>query len=146
MQPLETLSSGSLRQMRSTMPVVTPAEDPAGNFLGPLESEVMHAVWRAVGPISVREVVDELNDGRGQQLAYTTVMTVMSRLAEKDMLKRRHEGRGYVYEATAEDTAGLAVRGVIRDFGDAAMAQFLEEAKADPQVLRRLRRIMREES
>lgn len=117
--------------------------DPADRFLGPLESEVMDVVWGAAKPVSVREVVAKLNNGRRQKLAYTTVMTVMSRLADKDMLTRRREGRGYVYEATAEDAAGLAVRGVIRDFGDAAMAQFLEEAKADPQVLRRLRRLLR---
>ena len=125
-----------------------PAEqrDPADRFLGPLESEVMDVVWGTAKPTSVREVVDQLNDGRKPKLAYTTVMTVMSRLADKDVLTRRRKGRGYVYEATAEDAAGLAVRGVIRDFGDAAMAQFLEEAKADPQALRRLRRLLREES
>jgi predicted transcriptional regulator len=106
----------------------------------------MHVIWRAARPVTVREVVDQLNDGRKPKLAYTTVMTVMARLADKDILSRRREGRGYAYEATAEDAAGLAVRGVIRDFGDAAMAQFLEEAKADPQVLRRLRRLLREES
>lgn len=106
----------------------------------------MNVIWGAAKPVSVRAVVDRLNDGRKPKLAYTTVMTVMSRLADKGVLARRREGRSYAYEATAEDVAGLAVRGVIRDFGDAAMAQFLEEAKADPQVLRRLRRLLREES
>jgi predicted transcriptional regulator len=104
----------------------------------------MEVVWSVGKRVSVRKVVDELNRGRRQQLAYTTVMTVMSRLADKGMLTRRREGRGYVYDATADDTAGLAVRGVIRDYGDAAMAQFLEEAKADPDVLRRLRRLLGE--
>lgn len=106
----------------------------------------MDVVWDAAKPVSVREVVDPLNDGRKPKLAYTTVMTVMSRLADKDVLTRRRKGRGYVYEATAKDAAGLAVRGVLRDFGDAAMAQFLEEAKADPEALSRLRRLLREES
>lgn len=113
-------------------------------LLGPLESEVMEVVWDHRRRVSVREVVDELNQGRRQQLAYTTVMTVMSRLADKGVLTRRRERRGYAYEATAEDAAGLAVRSVIRDYGDAAMAQFLEEAKADPDALRRLRRLLRE--
>jgi predicted transcriptional regulator len=106
----------------------------------------MAIVWDVAEPVPVREVVDRLNARRKPRLAYTTVMTVMSRLAEKEMLRRRREGRGYVYEATAEDAAGLAVQGVIRDFGDAAVAQFLEEAKADPEVLRRLKRLLREES
>ena len=47
--------------------------------------------------------------------------------------------------ATAADSAGLAVRGVLRDFGDAAMAQFVEEAKADPKLLKRLQRLLTEE-
>lgn len=118
--------------------------DAASHLLGPLESEVMEIVWSAGAPVGVRRVVDQLNESRRQHLAYTTVMTVMSRLADKGMLSRRREGRGYVYEATADDAAGLAVRGVIRDFGDAAVAQFLEEARADPQVLRRLRRLLEE--
>jgi predicted transcriptional regulator len=105
----------------------------------------MEIVWQAHQPVTVRQVADQLNDGRNQDLAYTTVMTVMSRLADKGVLARRREGRGYVYEATAQDAAGLAVRGVIRDYGDAAMAQFLEEAKADPRVLRRLKRLLGEE-
>ena len=77
-------------------------------------------------------------DGRTKPLAYTTVMTVMSRLADKGALRRRPQGRSYVYEATAADSAGLAVRGVLRDFGDAAMAQFVEEARSDPKLLERL--------
>ena len=127
-------------------PMARDRGDPTDSFLGPLESEVMDVVWGSAKPVTVREVVDKLNDGRGPKLAYTTVMTVMSRLADKDVLTRRREGRGYVYEATAEDAAGLAVRGVIRDFGDAAMAQFVEEARADPRAMRRLRRLLREES
>jgi predicted transcriptional regulator len=125
---------------------VSEPRDPAFNLFGPLESEIMDVVWNAANHVSVRDVADRLNHGRKPKLAYTTVMTVMSRLAEKGVLARRREGRGYVYKATAEDAAGLAVRGVIRDFGDAAMAQFVEEAKADPKVLRRLKRLLSEES
>ena len=114
--------------------------------LGPLESEVMEAIWGMRKPVGVRQVIERLNRGRRQKLAYTTVMTVMSRLADKGVLQRRRDGRGYVYEATAPDAAGLAVRSVMRDFGDAAVTQFVEEARADPQVLRRLRRLLAEES
>lgn len=82
--------------------------------------------------------------GRSQPLAYTTVMTVMSRLAGKGILARRREGRGYVYEATVHDAAGIAVRSVMRDFGDAAMAHFVDEARGDPEALRRLFRLLDE--
>ncbi len=114
-------------------------------MLGPLEAEIMELVWSAGGAVPVRDIVDRLNKGRGENLAYTTVMTVMSRLAEKGMLTRVREGRGYRYEAAAPDVAGLAVRGVMREFGDAALAHFVEEARADPKALRRLQKLLAED-
>lgn len=114
--------------------------------LGPLEARVMRAVWRASDAVTVREVMEALNASRdAEPLAYTTVMTVMSRLADKEILARRRRGRGYVYEATAGDAAGIAVRGVMRDFGDAALAHFVDEARTDPDLKRRLERLIREE-
>jgi predicted transcriptional regulator len=111
---------------------------------GPLESEVMDAVWRAARPVTVREVIDDLNGCRSEPLAYTTVMTVMSRLAEKDVLSRRKAGRGYVYEANAADAAGIAVKDVLRAYGDVAVAHFVDEARADPSLRRRLQRLLEE--
>jgi predicted transcriptional regulator len=124
---------------------VSPADDELEKVLGPLEAQVMRAMWAARRPVSVRDLLERINERRAQQLAYTTVMTVMSRLVDKDVLRRHKEGRGYVYEPVADDPAGIAVRGVMRDFGDAAMAQFVEEAKSDPKTLRRLRRLLGEE-
>ena len=105
----------------------------------------MRLVWAADGPVSVREVATGLNDTRRAELAYTTVMTVMTRLADKGILTRVLEGRGYRYEAVAPDAAGLAVRGVLREFGDAALAHFVEEARADPKSLARLQKLLGEE-
>jgi len=116
-----------------------------GTRFGPLEAEVMNVVWAAAGPVSVRDVAERLNDGRSEPLAYTTVMTVMSRLAQKHVLERRREGRGYLYEPSAADLAGLAVKNVIRTYGDEAMAHFVEEARADPELLRRLQRLLGEQ-
>jgi len=112
--------------------------------LGPLEAEVMAVMWSVREPRSVRSVLDELNRGRRHPLAYTTVMTVMARLAEKDILRREKDGRGYLYEAAVDDAAGIAVRDLIRDFGDSAVASFVEQARADPKLARRLERLMRE--
>jgi predicted transcriptional regulator len=112
---------------------------------GPLEAEVMDVLWATAGPMSVRDVAARLNDGRSEPLAYTTVMTVMSRLADKHVLERRHEGRGYLYEPSAADAAGLAVKNVIRTYGDEAVTHFAAEARADPEVLGRLRRLLGEQ-
>src|SRR5260370_9347549 len=105
-----------------------------GGF-GPLEAEVMDVVWAAGAPVSVRDVMGRLNEGRAEPLAYTTVMTVMGRLAEKGALARRQAGRGYVYEATAADRAGIAVQNVIRPYVDEAMAHFAVQQRGDPDLL-----------
>ena len=112
-------------------------------FLGPLEAEVMDRLWKRRSA-TVRDIVGDL--ARSRELAYTTVMTIMSRLVEKEILSRTKQGRGYVYEAAASDPAAIAVRGVMRDFGDAAWAHFVDEARADPAALRRLQRLLDEDS
>ena len=105
----------------------------------------MAAMWKAGEPLTVRQLLGRLNRGRREPLAYTTVMTVMNRLAEKGSLRRRRRGRGYLYEPTADDAAGLAVQSVMREYGDAALAQFVDQARADPQLLYRLERLLEEE-
>lgn len=119
-------------------------EQDLSKVLGSLEAEVMQVAWEAREPLSVRAVLDRLNARRTPRLAYTTVMTVMSRLAEKQILRRTMNGRGYVYEAALPDAAAIAVRNLVRDFGDAAVAGFVDEARADPKLRARLERLLRE--
>jgi predicted transcriptional regulator len=111
--------------------------------LGSLETEVMGVLWEADTPLSVRETVERLNMDRAAPLAYTTVMTVLSRLAEKGILARQRSGRGYAYQAVARDTAEIAVRDVLGQFGDAALARFVDQVELNPQLRRRLLRVMR---
>jgi len=121
-------------------------ENDSGKVLGPLEAEVMEILWAADEPMTVRQLLERINRRRKPPLAYTTVMTIMSRLVEKEILSRTKQGRGYVYQAAASDPAAIAVRSVMRDFGDAAWAHFVDEARADPEALRRLQRLLDEES
>ncbi len=116
----------------------------AAGLLGSLEAEVMAVLWQAGTPLSVRQTADRLNADRAALLAYTTVMTVLSRLAGKGILTRERSGRGYVYEPVARDTAEIAVRDVLGQFGDAALARFVDQVELDPQLRRRLRRVMRD--
>lgn len=111
-------------------------------LLGPLGAEVMAVLWSAGEPLAVRAVLDRLNQGRAEPLAYTTVMTVLTRLAERGAAKRAPAGRGYAYEAAVADAAELAVRDVVRDHGAAAVAHFVDQARADPQLLDRLRQLL----
>jgi len=114
----------------------------AGKVLGPLEAEAMEVLWAGAEPLSVRAVLDRVNTDRVPPLAYTTVMTVLARLADKGILLRERDGRGYVYRPALSDAASIAVRGVVRDFGEAAVAGFVDEARADPRLLRRLRTLL----
>ena len=115
--------------------------DPTG-VLGPLEAEAMEVLWAAGVPMPVRSVLEVLNEGRRPELAYTTVMTVLSRLADKGVLTRERHGRGFCYEPAVDDHAAIAVRAVMRDFGEAAVAGFVDEVRADPALLARLRTLL----
>src|SRR5690625_3972042 len=62
--------------------------------LGETEMEVLHHVWE-LEEATVRQVRERILETR--EVAYTTIMTVMKNLAEKDYLKYRKEGVTYVY-------------------------------------------------
>ena len=64
--------------------------------LGELEAQVMRKIWARQGPVTVRDVVGDLQQDR--PIAYTTVMTVMDNLRKKGWLRRQAEGRAYRYE------------------------------------------------
>ena len=96
--------------------------------LGHLELSVLEALW-GLGGGSVRQVLQTLQPQR--DIAYTTVMTVLTRLADKGLLERKPQGRGFFYspryspDALLQHLADEAVRRVLADFGDIAVARFL---------------------
>ena len=115
--------------------------------LGELESEVMSVVWEK-GKATVQEVKDTLEPRR--PLAYTTVMTVMTRLAEKGMLDRYKEGRAHVYTpaASQERVSRSLLQSLVRRLYDGAtvkaIAHLLEtEEGVDDAELERLEELIR---
>jgi predicted transcriptional regulator len=66
---------------------------------GDLEAAIMDQVWRADGPVLVREVVDGIRQDR--PIAFTTVQTVMEILFRKGWLTRDKDGRAYRYAAAS---------------------------------------------
>ncbi len=118
-------------------------------FLGELQLAIMEVVWKHQ-PVSVADVLTELHYQK-RDLAYTTVMTIMSRLAEKGWLISEKQGRAYVYRAAqsrqeAEAAAvGEVVRALLQDFGSIAVAQFAKELdEIDPERLARLHNLIQE--
>lgn len=67
----------------------------ASKGIGPLEAEILDVLWDRSGWLTPGEVNDVLALRR--DLAYTTVMTVLTNLFEKDILERRRDGRAYAY-------------------------------------------------
>lgn len=73
--------------------------------LGSLERAVMNVLWEGDDPLSVRDVQDRLED---QDLAYTTVMTVLDRLLTKQMVHRERDGRAFRYSPALTRDAATA--------------------------------------
>ena len=68
------------------------------------ELEVLHVLW-ADGPSSVRHVMQAL--AKRKPRAYTSVMSLMTVMADKGLLKRTPEGRAFVYEPNVKRDAAL---------------------------------------
>ena len=115
--------------------------------LGDLEAQVMDCIWERESA-TVREVHEALRD-RSQDLAYTTVMTVMSRLAEKDFLRRAPEGNAFRYWPTASRQEFLArtslevFAGLAEDLSGSVMSAFVDRlGKAESKRLEELSRLI----
>ena len=110
-----------------------------------LELEILKIVWQ-VEPATVRQVRDALASVR--DLAYTTVMTVMSIMADKGYLKRKKNGRSYVYEAVYREQK--ASRNMLQDVIDrvfggsttAVLQHLLESSEIDDEELRKIRSLI----
>ena len=105
------------------------SEDPVARYLGELQAEVLHVFWERESA-TVREVVEDLNKRRRRKLAYTTVLTLVSRLFGRGLLHREPEGRGFRYrpaKSREELLAGLSdelIDRLLDDFGELAIARF----------------------
>ena len=114
--------------------------------MGKLEAAVMDVLWSTGTPLTMREVLERMPPQRN--LAYTTVMTVLGRLAEKGMLERRREGRSDRYipvldrDAYLEARAADDVETILAAYGDVALAHFADRVeRLDPQRRAQLRRL-----
>ena len=80
--------------------------------LGPLETDVMEIVWRG-SDVVVKDVQALL----ARPVAYTTVMTTLDRLYKKGYVRRRREGRAFVYSAALakHDLEVNVTNGLLKD-------------------------------
>lgn len=103
-------------------------------MLGELESQVMDIVW-ARGEATVRDVHEAIT--RRRPLAYTTIMTVMSRLADKGVLRRKLADGAYRYRPARpraefeSDAATRLLKDALDSYGSTAIASFVDLLAAE---------------
>ena len=117
-----------------------PGDDAAGRrAAGELEAAVLAVLQAAGSALSPGEVRNRL----GGDLAYTTVVTILSRLHAKGVLERRKAGRAFRY-APVTDEPGLAARRMARVLDaepdrEAVLARFVSGLSgSDEELLRRM--------
>ncbi len=118
---------------------------PPSRYPTDLELEILKILWRD-GPLTVREVQEALAGTR--RLAYTSVMTVMTIMTEKEYLRRVKRGRSFVYRARITEKA--TTKRILRDLVDrvfsgssvAAVLHLLETADLSEQELKELRQLI----
>nr|HEV7953352.1 BlaI/MecI/CopY family transcriptional regulator [Candidatus Acidoferrales bacterium] len=83
--------------------------------LAPFELDCMNALW-PLGEATVKQVQESLMARRPR--AYTTIMTILDRLAQKGIVSRRKVGRAYLYRASlqAAEAQQSAVQQLVAGF------------------------------
>lgn len=109
---------------------------------GELEARVMDVLWSAKGPLTSQQILDQINE-RGNDLALTTILTVLSRLSDKEMVVRESAGGRSLlfYPAQSREAHNAAL--MLRLLGEAgnpalAFAQFTKSLT--PKQLEALRK------
>ncbi|TFV91130.1 BlaI/MecI/CopY family transcriptional regulator [Blastococcus sp. CT_GayMR16] len=107
--------------------------------LGTLEAAVMDVLWSADGPLTVRGVLDRMPAKRN--LAYTTVMTVLTNLHRKGMADREPAGRAFSYRPTLtrQGAAAASLREILdaSDDPQSVLLHFAETATEEESAVLR---------
>jgi len=100
---------------------------------GELEAAVMQRIWAHDGPVTVRDIFEELRQQRS--IAYTTVMSTMDNLHRKGWLTRERDGKAYRYRAVAsrEEYSAQLMGEALDDAGDTevVLSHFVEAMDGD---------------
>jgi predicted transcriptional regulator len=103
--------------------------------LAPLELDCMNALWR-LGEATVRDIHAALATTRPR--AYTTIMTILDRLAQKGVVERQKDGRAWLYKAnlSADQARTHAVARLVEGFfqgSTEALASHISTLNKSPQ-------------
>ncbi|NUM80544.1 BlaI/MecI/CopY family transcriptional regulator [bacterium] len=115
-------------------------------IFGDLEADIMEILW-SNGRLTVREVFEKLKHKR--RIAYTTVMTVMTRLAQKEILRKIKDGNAFIYEPVltrekfSQTTSQAVLDGLLADFSSPLLSQLVDSLeKEDPKKILELSKLI----
>ena len=107
--------------------------------MGALENIVLTALWRAKDALTPGEVVETIDDPP----AYTTIMTILTRLWHKGLVEREARGRAYAYRPLVGEAelAARRMRATLESTSDRqdALSHFVGTlSKRDERALRKI--------
>jgi BlaI family transcriptional regulator, penicillinase repressor len=111
------------------------------------ELEVLKVLWDR-GPSTVREVMDVLNELRPR--AYTSVMSLLNVMTEKELVVRQPQGRAFVYrpktdrERTLRRMVGDLLGRAFEGSTSQLVAHLLDQTKPSARELDEIRRAIEE--
>jgi predicted transcriptional regulator len=123
--------------------VATPETD-----LGTAELEVLKVLWEE-GPSTVRDVLNHLHN-RKRKVAYTTVLTFLTRLEQKGYVRSDRSQLAYVYSAkvSRERVSRSRLRSLLRELYDGAAAplvlQLVREERFSREDIEQLQQLIEE--
>lgn len=113
----------------------------------PLELQILGVLWQR-GELTVRQVLDELPDGRPR--AYTTVLSTLQTMERKRFVKSRKDGAANIYRplVAQQKVVGSLLKRLVRHaFGGQVtgmMQCLLDETPVDPHELAQLKKLIEE--
>lgn len=102
-------------------------------MLGSLQTKIMDILWAADHPLKPAEVLEKLGNG----YAYTTIMTILKRLADKRVVSRKMVGKVYLYspclckEKFIKKNLSGIIGSLVNSYGPAAIANFVDVVKTN---------------
>ncbi len=123
-----------------------PSLQGVAQFLGELESRIMEELWRTSG-CTARDIRTQLSQRRN--IAATTVLTVLDRLAKKGLVDRRKQGGAYVFFPTVsqQEFDEMVTRNVLEGLLDKSsrpiLSTFVDLLSGDDELLQELEELVR---
>ena len=93
----------------------------------PRELEALKVLWSREDGATVRDVCDGISSVAGEELAYTTVLSLLQVMEQKGLVDHVRQGRAYIYRPLVErrKTLGQIAAGILETVFDGALGEYV---------------------